>query len=112
MFRQLVAGANAQRNINSLFVYHPLQIAAIVETVWLNRNNKPNSGAFSPFAPWPPEVAYPILNSSSLPGYAWPTATTPDPLLPAGMLPAQFTAPILQPGIQGTANGTSGSLPA
>jgi hypothetical protein len=108
MFRQLVAGANAQNNINSLFVYHPLQIAAIVETVWLNRNNNsPNSGAFSPFAPWPPEVAYPILSSSSQPGYTWSSANIAVPVLPPGMLSTPFTRPIHQPGIQGTADGTS-----
>jgi hypothetical protein len=108
MFRQLVAGPNAQKNINSLFVYHPLQIAAIVETVWLNRNNKPHSGAVSPFAPWPPEVAYHLLTSHSWSGYTWHT-TGAVAMLPAGMLGPQFTKPLDQPGIQGT-TGTSPPL--
>jgi len=112
MFRQLVAGANAQKNINSLFVYQPLQIAAIVETVWLNRNNKPHSGAISPFAPWPPEVAYPILNSSSPLGYHWLTSSTAVPIQPAEILGAPFTAPLSQPGIQGTADGITIPTPA
>jgi hypothetical protein len=53
MFRQLVTGdpAIAPRDaINSLFLYHPLQLTAVAETVWLNRNNAAGSSAISPFA--------------------------------------------------------------
>jgi hypothetical protein len=120
MFRQLVTEANAAqvlKNVNSLFVYHPLQISAIVETVWLNRNNAANSQMISPFLPWPPEIAYPILNFNFFPGYSWPTISNPSLTqlgipLPAGMLQTDFVLPINQPGIQLTANGSSGSLPA
>ncbi|MGA2098180.1 MAG: hypothetical protein ABSH39_17905 [Candidatus Acidiferrum sp.] len=105
MFRQLVAGTNALNKINSLFVYHPLQTSAIVETVWLNRNNKAGSSAVSPFVPWPADIAYPILNSANfISGYSWPTIGPPAPLLislPAGMSQADFVSPLQQPGLSG-----------
>ena len=57
MFRQLVTPttpASPLNNINSLFTYHPLQVSAIVETVWLNRNNAASSGTSSPLFHGPP----------------------------------------------------------
>ena len=73
MFRQLVTPAGgtlpqALNNINSLFTYHPLQISAIVETVWQNRYNAGNSQTGSPFLPWSPQIASPILNAHSFSG--------------------------------------------
>ena len=95
MFRQLVGnGANVIANINSLFTYHPLQLSALVETVWLNRNNAANSPTTAPFVPWAPEVAWQILNANFFTGYDW-TGGTPVPIAP----PATFVAPSDQPGL-------------
>ncbi len=47
----------ALRSVDSLFLYTPLQISAIAETVWRNRYNQ----ASSPFAPWPEWVTGAIL---------------------------------------------------
>src|SRR5258708_6712108 len=111
MFRQLVTPppgvGNVNDNINSLFIYHPLQISAIIETVWLNRNNAASSQTSSPFLPWSPQISYPILSASFFPGYDW-TTNPPTPLPPgaAGVLPPpNFTPPLTQPGIAGTWNG-------
>ncbi len=59
MFRQLVTPgsptptptAAVVQNINSLFMYHPLQLSALIETVWLNRANATNSSTSAPFVP-------------------------------------------------------------
>jgi hypothetical protein len=114
MFRQLVAGTTSRSCINSLFLYHPLQISAIAETVWLNRNNAGGSGAISPFVPWPPQMVYPILKSTDFfPGYAW-SGGTPSQLpipLPAGMTVGDFVVPVDQPGIKGTWDGVAGFPP-
>src|SRR5438105_1685286 len=108
MFRQLVAGTNSRNCINSLFLYHPLQISAIAETVWLNRNNAGGSSAISPFVPWPPQMVYPVLKSNDFfPGYAW-SGGTPTQLpipLPAGMAAADLVPPVDQPGIKGAWDG-------
>ena len=106
MFRQLVTvgpnPGNRLHNINSLFTYHPLQISAIVETVWLNRYNAASSQTSSPFFPWSPKVAYPLLTDNYFSGYQW-TGGTPVPIAP----PANFVPPIQQPGIQSTWDGAS-----
>src|ERR1700722_17838925 len=94
MFRKIVSGANVNANINSLFTYHPLQLSALVETVWLNRNNAANSPTTAPFVPWAPEVAWPILNANFFTGYDW-TGGTPVPIPP----PATFVLPADQPGL-------------
>jgi hypothetical protein len=106
MFRQLVtphptdaaASQNLIQNINSLFTYHPLQISAIVETVWLNRYNAVPSPISSPFVSWPPEVTYPILNASFSSGYPWPNTTPPLTPTPAPLSGA-LTPPLGQPGL-------------
>jgi hypothetical protein len=104
MFRQLVSvgphPGNLLNNINSLFTYHPLQISAIVETVWLNRYNAASSQTSSPFFPWSPQVASPILNAPFFSGYTW-TAGVPTQIPP----PGGFVLPINQPGIQNTWDG-------
>src|SRR5271168_1371781 len=73
MFRQLVTGPTVINNINSLFAYHPLQLSALVEAVWLNRNNAPTvvnpPETSSWFVPWPPEMTWPLLSTSFFPGY-------------------------------------------
>lgn len=100
MFRQLVtpppvSGGTVVDNINSLFAYHPLQISAIVETVWLNRYNP----ASSPFPSWPPQITFPILNADFFQGYAWPAGGGSGP--PMSPLP-YVVRPLDQPGIAGT----------
>jgi hypothetical protein len=107
MFRQLVTppGSPAltqqvRNNIDSLFMYHPLQISAIVETIWLNRNNNGISPTFSPFIPWRPDITNQILGSTFFPAYDWSTALHPPmdpatyPLLPS---PFSFQPPLGQP---------------
>src|ERR1700727_1393817 len=112
MFRQLVThgdpnaplSSTVQNNINSLFVYHPLQISALVETFWLNRNNAATLETGAPFIPWSPKIASDILNAPFFPGYDW-TTTPPTPLPPgAGIVaaPADYVFPINQPGILST----------
>jgi len=103
MFRQLVAGSNSQKNIGSLFTYHPLQTAAITETVWLNRGNAPtvaNPSTGSWFVPWAPSIAFPILNATFFTGYDW-SGGSPSPLSPAPPS-VDYVPPIAQPGIVGT----------
>lgn len=112
MFRQLVTPGNpggnltlaVMNNINSLFIYHPLQISALIETVWLNRNNSANSQTSYPFVPWSPQVAHPILKAHFFSGYDW-TASPPTVLsLPTTFT---FTEPLSQPGITHTWDGFS-----
>lgn len=109
MFRQLVAGPNRLNNINSLFTYHPLQIAAITELVWLNRGNSPTISnprqTSSWFVPWPPNTSLSILNADFLTGYDW-SQPGPPPLPASPLPPASFTVPLAQPGIAGIAPGT------
>jgi hypothetical protein len=108
MFRQLVAGPNLMNNINSLFTYHPLQISAIAETVWLNRVNAPTNAnppqTSSWFLPWSPQFAWQILHAPFVTGYHWTSAgasaLTPTP---------GFVDAWMQPGIQNTADG--GAIP-
>ena len=81
MFRQFVtpnqytlnpASKDIKNNINSLFTYHPLQLSAIIETVWLNRYNATPTPISSPFVPWPLEITYPILNAPFIPDIIGP----------------------------------------
>ena len=70
MFLQLVTPttvdpAAAQRKTDSLFIYHPLQISAIVETAWRNRYNAANSR----FVPWPEFVTEPLLANPFIQGW-------------------------------------------
>lgn len=99
MFRQLVMGGNLQNNINSLFVYHPLQISAIAEAVWLGRSNAGTSATSSSFASWPPQLIYEVLNQSVYSGYKWKSPGSPiglDQLMPPG---GSFVDPLSQPEI-------------
>jgi hypothetical protein len=99
MFRQLVTpqpgmlpSSAVINNINSLFSYHPLQLSAIIETVWRNRYNAAPTAISSPFVPWPSEITFPILSASFNAGYDWSTGI-PQPVLPTPPLPFQ------QPGL-------------
>jgi hypothetical protein len=119
MFRQLVnqPGNPNQTltNVNSLFAYHPLQIGAIAETVWLNRNTAQNSQTFnSPFLPWSPKLAYEILSAPFFPGYNWASPTHPKPLLPGdpAVQTPTYTPPLNQPGITNTWDGTTIPIPS
>ncbi|MFY9803465.1 MAG: hypothetical protein WA211_08605 [Candidatus Acidiferrales bacterium] len=114
MFRQLVTPPPADtnpvdltNNINSLFVYHPLQISALIETVWLNRANIAGSQTNYPFVPWSPAIAWRILNAPFFSGYDWsshsPKLVPPSP---------DFVPPLSQPGIQNTWDGITTPLPA
>jgi hypothetical protein len=98
MFRQLVAGSNVMSNINSLFVYHPLQISAIIETVWLNRSNAASTQTSSPFVPWPTQIAGQIMNHDYITGYKW-VGSSATPLQPQLPPPLNFVKPRLQPGL-------------
>jgi hypothetical protein len=120
MFRQLVyePGSLSQTLTNtlSLFSYHPLQTAATIETVWLNRSTALGSQTFNfPFIPWSPKIAHEILKAPFFPGYHW-TLAGPVPLPPG--LDAEtltstptYTPPLLQPGIKNTWDG-NGLTPA
>jgi hypothetical protein len=72
MFLQLVKPITndptlALRAVDSLFLYTPLQLSALVETVWRNRYN----ASSAPFAPWPEWITRALL-SSNAPGSANP----------------------------------------
>jgi len=110
MFRQLVTvgpnPGNRLNNINSLFTYHPLQISALVETVWQNRYNAATSQTSSPFCPWAPQVTHPMLSAKYFSGYRW-TSAGPQPIDP----PAGFVLPKDQPGVQNTWDGVTLPIP-
>lgn len=113
MFLQLVTPpggtlTQALNNINSLFTYHPLQTSAIIETVWLNRGNAGNSPISSPFIPWSPQIAAPILNASFFSGYDW----TVSPPAPLPQVAAPFVPANQQPGIRNTWDGAPGTQPS
>ena len=77
MFLQLVTpspgpplsllSAQARLNADSLFLYHPLQISALVETFWRDRYNAVTvSGApNSPFVAWPVNITDDILQNAT-----------------------------------------------
>jgi hypothetical protein len=103
MFLQLVTphpgdgSPNIIDNINSLFSYHPLQLSALLETVWLNRYDAATTPISAPFQSWPIQLSFPILNAPFISGYSGGVPIAP--------LPSPFTAPLAQPGLgyKGTA---------
>jgi hypothetical protein len=113
MFTQLVTPilpnpAQVVNNINSLFTYPPLQISAIVETVWLNRNNAASPQTSSPFLSWSPQITYSILSDPSFtPGYDYTTLNPLPPVIGA----ASFVPPLNQPGIAHTWKPGGGGNP-
>ena len=112
MFLQLVTPppfgppitAVAQQNADSLFLYHPLQLSAIVETFWRNRYNALNAPgtANSPFVAWPVGATQGLLNDTYILGYNPPgvpntnTIVTGQMFMPAG---ETFVLPVDQPGL-------------
>lgn len=99
MFRQLVTPLPGSPHsltdyINSLFTYHPLQIAAILEATVRNRYNKAPTQITSPFFPWPRETTYPLLKEPFVSGYDWSNPAVPQEL---PLLPEQVVLPIQQP---------------
>jgi hypothetical protein len=94
--------AEAQRNVDSLWLYHPLQISAIVETMWRGRYNAVGASSTpnSPFVAWPTSVTDAILaDQTFLVGYAFPgPVQLPQgtPFMPPG---EAFIPPNQQPGI-------------
>jgi hypothetical protein len=106
MFLQLVTPkipnpppAVVQQNTDSLFIYHPLQISAIVETAWRNRYNAANTR----FVPWPDFITGPLLANPFIQGFTFPPSPNPptpipqdDSIMPPG---ETFQLPQAQPGI-------------
>jgi hypothetical protein len=105
MFLQLVTPPGPSvivpQNVDSLFIYHPLQISAIVETTWRNRYHVANT----PFVPWPQLFTDALL----APGVFTLGWKFPDPMGPpppsigqdVGIMPSgeTFLPPNTQPGI-------------
>jgi hypothetical protein len=90
----------AQANVDSLFLYHPLQLSAIVETFWRNRYNAFNAtgGVNTPFVAWPKGITESILADHYILGY-YPVGTevqTGQAFLPSA---ESFVAPAAQPGL-------------
>jgi len=109
MFLQLVTPttvdpAAAQRKTDSLFIYHPLQISAIVETAWRNRYNAANSR----FVPWPEFVTEQLLAHHFIQGWHFPKVGSPTRIeQPVSIMPTgePFTPPVKQPGISPAPGG-------
>lgn len=106
MFLQLVTPPPpgptlVQQNVDSLFIYHPLQISAIVETVWRNRYN----AASTPFVPWPQVFSDALLAPDYTQGWTFPNTGFPQPIPQAAGLIPSFVAPADQPGISLTSGG-------
>jgi hypothetical protein len=103
MFLQLVTPpppgiTPVQPNVDSLFIYHPLQISAIVETVWRNRYN----AASTPFVPWPQTFSEALLSADYTQGWTFPNTGSPSSISQdEGLMPSgeSFTHPANQPGI-------------
>jgi len=102
----------AQQNADSLWLYHPLQISAIIETVWRDRYNAVTAGvppiANSPFVAWPADFTGAFLGPSAKFYVGYDFSTTPPtpmqlgaPFMPAG---ETFTTPDQQPGIRTGSN--------
>lgn len=104
----------AQACATSLFIYTPLQLSAIVETVWRNRYNAASapSTPIAPFVPWPPQVTDALLAPATtyISGYLFdPMGVNPPvPLAQGtGVMPAgqPFQPPQSLPGLAPDAMG-------
>ncbi len=115
MFLQLVTGATpaeTQRNADSLFIYTPLQLSAIAETVWRNRYNGATSATtpIAPFVPWAKALTDNILIPTPISGYYFDPAgiNPPQPVAQGiGVMPAGevFQPPTALPGLQPDSGG-------
>jgi hypothetical protein len=100
-----VLAAQALANTDSLWLYHPLQISALVETVWRYRYNavSPPVTANSPFVPWPISFTNGLLSDTYFVGYPFPNSGVPGglpqgaPFMPANEL---FVLPNDLPGVK------------
>src|SRR5215472_2966765 len=107
MFLQLVTphagdapnSLNVIQNINSLFTYHPLQLSALIETVWLNRYDAAPTPISAPFQSWPIELTFPVLNAPFITGYNAGVPINPLTSPPAPLPAGSYTAPLEQPGL-------------
>lgn len=107
MFLQLVTphlgdapnSSNVIQNINSLFTYHPLQLSALIETVWLNRYDASPTPISAPFQPWPIELTFPVLSNPFITGYNNGVALTPWLSPPSPLPVGSYTKPLEQPGL-------------
>jgi hypothetical protein len=79
-----ILSAAALQNVDSLFLYTPLQVSALVETVWRNRYN----AASANFTPWPqwltaailaPTAPSPSVDPNFISGYTFPIGAFPAP---------------------------------
>jgi len=103
--------AAALANADSLWLYHPLQISALVETVWRYRYNAVSVGlqvtANSPFVPWPVNFTNNLLSDNYFVGYPFPNSGVSGGL-PQGtpfMPPNEvFVLPNDLPGVKVTGN--------
>lgn len=94
--------AQARQHADSLFLYHPLQITALVETFWRHRYNAVSGTTpHSPFVPWPTKFTREILHDDYLLGFDF-SSNNGFPL--SEFLPGNFTPPMQQPGIHGSAS--------
>jgi len=90
---------NVIQNINSLFTYHPLQLSALIETVWLNRYDAAPTPISAPFQSWPIELTFPVLNAPFITGYNAGVPINPLTSPPAPLPAGSYTAPLEQPGL-------------
>src|SRR4051812_44086902 len=90
--------ALAQRSADSLFLYTPLQLSALIETVWRNRYN----AASAHFTPWPQWMTDAILatndpanvNPNFISGYTFPAPGAPGPFPLPGAGDPQWPVPL------------------
>ncbi len=108
-----VLSAAALQNVDSLFLYTPLQISALVETVWRNRYN----AASANFTPWPQWMTAALLsptdpgggNPNFISGYTFPSSPAPGAGNPQWPFPlpsgGAFVSPDQLPGVALGAGG-------
>ena len=76
-------------------MYQPLQISAIIETVWRNRYNHAPTQITFPFVPWSADITYPILSATNfVSGYNWSSGSAT-----SLATPQPSVAPFQQPGL-------------
>ena len=114
MFLQLVTPSSGsppvQACADSLFIYTPLQLSAIAETVWRNRYNAgvSSTAPIAPFVPWPQGLTDAILTPTPISGYYFGGHNPQQIVQGIGVMPSgeSFVQPLALPGLQ-----TAGSNP-